>query len=522
MKKTVALVIVALTVFSVSASGFLDGFRDGKNYVPDHVMLYTGNDLFSYGITRNDDDQLSYSFDFQVEAPLWFSRVNLSGITNRGWRDGWDMRDYSKPFDEGAMVKRGRYDSFEGVVGLKLRPLEDKLYLHIYPEIGLALVGDYGWVWAQNLIHKIGGIHGVELPYDNPDQKTVHMMLGTRVNFGYKLYSFQRSSLIVEAEASTKNILGLQSENYFLGRVSFSTETHDLLGFHAGYMYAAALTDSPSYTQNLYLRYLNGWRIGFTVDTGILFIKYTGNLETNYGYGYMGVDVMGFFQPRRWEETDAYLRFSKASFYGHYYNVLSVGYPVSDHLEVIVKNSYLGGEPLDPKEEASADLFEMARYKQDYAFFTVGARYNLPELLGDYINPYFEFSVGIQKFRFYMLNNQLDDESIWEGAVPSLLLSENEEVREAYELDTFYGLISVEAGINILPESLVVFQDTSLQLEVFGGCNVILGGSTKGISVFRYINKYWESWDVEDLADRGWKARFVPYYGFGLKFGFDL
>ena len=58
MKKSIALMLVALAVLSVSASGFLDDFKDGENYVPDHVYLFTGNDLFSYGVTRNDDDQL--------------------------------------------------------------------------------------------------------------------------------------------------------------------------------------------------------------------------------------------------------------------------------------------------------------------------------------------------------------------------------------------------------------------------------------------------------------------------------
>lgn len=519
MKKLIALLLVALSVLSVSASGFLDDFRDGKNYVPDHVYLFTGNDLFSYGVTRNDDDQLSYSFDFQVEAPIWYTRVNLNGITNRGWRDGWDMRNYYKKFDDGADVNKGRYDSLEGVVGLKLRPIEDRFYLHIYPEVGLTLLGDYGWVWAQNMIHKIGGIHCVELPYDNPGQKTARMILGTRVNAGFKLFRFERSNQIVELEASTKNILGFQSENYVMARASISTETHDLVGFHFGYMFASALTDTPSYTQDLYLRYLRGWRLGFTVDTGLIFLKYTGNLESHYGYGYIGVDAMGFFAPRSWEETDAYLRFTKSSFYGHFYNLLSVGIPISDHLEVMIKNSYLGGEPLSPKEEAEADLDKEVRLKQDYSFFTLGVRINAHGFLSDYVNPYLEVALGLQRFVVYILNNQVvDPDDMIGGYVPSAELLSNDKG----SFDKIFGLVSIEAGIDILPESLVVFQDTSMQLEVFGGVNVICGGTTQEISIYRYINKFWETLNPEYLDDLGWKARFVPYYGFGVKFGFDL
>ena len=171
MKRVLVFLLCSLTLLSLSASGFLDGFKDKRNYIPDHVYLYTGNDLFSYGITRNDDDQLSYSFDFQLEAPLWYTRFNANGITNRGWRDGWDMTDYDVPYTPGSTVIRGRYDSLETVIGLKLQPVEEDFYLHVYPEVGFAFVGDYGWEWGQNAIHRMMNIHEVDLPYDSKDQR---------------------------------------------------------------------------------------------------------------------------------------------------------------------------------------------------------------------------------------------------------------------------------------------------------------------------------------------------------------
>ncbi|MBQ6672451.1 MAG: hypothetical protein IJM73_04450, partial [Spirochaetales bacterium] len=217
MKKQLALSVYALIAVCVFASGFLSDFRKRESWIPDHVNLYTGNDLFNYGISRNDDDQLSYSFDFQLEAPLWYLRFDANGITNRGWRDGWDMRDYSKPYTPGAPVERGRYDSLETVTGLKLRPVEDSVYVHLYPEAGFALVGNYGWEWGQNAIHKAAGIHEVDLPYDKGGEKKVLPMLGLRANIGYKFFNFQRTNLIGEVEASTKNIIGFQTENQILG-----------------------------------------------------------------------------------------------------------------------------------------------------------------------------------------------------------------------------------------------------------------------------------------------------------------
>ena len=512
MKKLVAVLVCVLIAGSLFSLDFFEEFKNPKSYIPDHVVLLTGNDLFNYGISRNDDDQLSYSFDFQVEAPVWYVRLNMNGITNRGWRDGWDMWDHSKPYTPGAPVHRGRYDSIETVLGLKLRPIEEKYYIHLYPEIGFALLGDYGWEWGQNAIHRMMNIHEVTLPYDNPGEKDVAMMLDGRVNTGYKLFNYGRTSLIAEVEASTKNILGFQSENQILGRISISTETHDLLGIHFGYMYATNLNEDPSYTQNLYLRYLNGFRLGFTIDTGIISLKYTATPGSLYGFGYLGIDVMGFFRPRRWQQSDAFLRLSKATFYDRGYNVVSLGLPIYGGLDLMVKNSYLGGDPISPQEEAQADLFKIERFKRDYSFFTIGLRYTFPEIVDNYVTPYLEITGGLQVMKIDVLFNQLDDDALGSFVCPSMVV----------DLDNYFGVISLEAGITGLPEDLIVFEDTSIQIELFTGLNIVLGGNTDELSFYRIIDKYWEDPEKHPLVDMGPSARFMGYLGIGIKLGFDL
>ena len=510
MKKSLALLLIVMTVVSLSAFGFPDEFRDGKSFVPDHVLLFTGNDKFNYGISRNDDDQLSYSFDLQVEAPLWYLRFDANGFTNRGWRDGWDMRDQEAFFTPGAHVIRGRFDSLETVTGLKLRLIENDFYVHLYPEAGFALVGDYGWEWGQNAIHRLLGIHEVELPYDNDGARTVRVMLDGRVNIGYKLLDFNRTSLIAEVEASTKNIIGFQSENLVLGRISVSTKTHDLIGFHFGYMFTGS-GDYTSYTRDLYLDYMTGWKAGFTIDTGILYLKYTGSLETGYGYGYLGFNVLSFFAPRNWERTDAYLSFAKARFYGNFYNYISVGIPFSDSFSFVLKNAYLGGNPLNKKEEESSDLNKVDRFKREYSSFAIGVRFNLPGFASGFITPYLELTGGMQIYKIYILMNQLDDDELGDEMPPSMLSAG----------EHYFPVLSLEGGISLLPEDLVVFQDTSLQIDVFGGVNCLFAGSTEYITIYRYIHKFWE--DVTfPLDDRGFRSRFIPYFGFGVKFGFDL
>ena len=513
MKKWVLFFLCMITVASLFANDFLDSFKDRKNYIPDNILLYTGNDKFNYGISRNDDDQLSYSFDFKVEAPLWYVQFDANGFTDRGYREGWDMRDQEKYFTPGASVVRGRYDSLETVFGLKLRPIENDFYLHIYPEIGFALVGDYGWEWGQNAVHRLLGIHEVELPYEKDGIKTVRLMLDCRVNFGYKILKFKRTNLIAEIEASTRNMPGFHSENQILGRISISTKTHDLIGFHFGYMFANASEDESCYTQDLYYRYLHGWRVGFTIDTGILFLNYTGTPESGFGYGYFGFDVMGFFQPKTWEETDAYLSFSKARFYGSFYNYISVGLPFGEYFAFVIKNAYLGGNPVNKKAEESADLNKIDRFKREYSSAAIGIRFNLISSESSFVTPYFELTGGVQIYKIYALYNQLDDETMgYYGIMPQSAM---------FNMDQYYPLLSFEGGITVLPDGFLAFQDTSCQFEIFSGVNCLFGGDTMEIAIYRYIHRIWAEWDYY-AEDQGFWGRFIPYFGFGIKLGFDF
>lgn len=512
MRKFLLISLVFIVSASLFASEFLESFTKKESFIPDHVVLSNGNDMYSYGISRNDDDQLSYSFDLQVEAPLWHFKFDANGFTNRGWRDGWDVRNPNVRYTPGASVIRGRYDSLESVIGLKLRPVEDDFYVHIYPEVGFALVGDYGWEWGQNIIHRIANIHEVELPYDNDGAKHVFAMLNGRANVGYKLFRFPITSLIAEVEASTKNTLGYITENQVLARLSVSTKTHDILGVHFGYMYAASTGDVPSYTRDLYVRYVNGMRFGFTIDTGIVSLKYTSTMSSGYGYGYVGIDVMGFFRPKVWEHTDMYTRVANVSLYDRTMHYISVGIPAFGHFDVIAKNSNAGGDPISPKEEQTADLNKNERNKRDYSFTAFGLRYNFQSVANGNIAPYIELTAGIQIFKLYELRNQVDDDVMesmgW--VYPSRM----------WDLKNYFGLVNLEAGVTVLPDNAVIFGDTSLQLDFFGGMNMVIGGEPAEIWFYRYFDKIWEGSYYP--TDWGFKTRLFPYFGLGVKFGFDL
>ena len=236
-------------------------------------------------------------------------------------------------------------------------------------------------------------------------------------------------------------------------------------------------------------------------------------VETGFGYGYFGFNVLGFFEPRSWDQTDAYLSFSKARFYGSFYNYISVGIPVSDSFSLVLKNAYLGGNPLNKKEEESDDLNKYSRFKREYSSFTLGARYNLPGFASDFITPYIELTAGMQIFKVFTLNNQLSDDVMDMYDIPNPSYLNNH--------DHYFAMLSLEGGFTVLPEDLLVFQDTSVQIDVFGGVNYLFSGKTEDIAYYRYIHEEWKG-IIYATDDKGPSVRFIPYFGFGVMFGFDL
>ena len=119
----------------------------------------------------------------------------------------------------------------------------------------------------------------------------------------------------------------------------------------------------------------------------------------------------------------------------------------------------------------------------------------------------------MQIYKIFTLNNQLNDEVMDMYDIPNPSYLDN--------TLHYYPLLSLEGGITILPEELVVFQDTSIQIDLFGGFNYVFGGDTVDLTYYRYVNRWWE--DISySLEDRGPAVRFLPYFGFGLKLGFDL
>ena len=103
MKRKITLLSFLVFSCSLLFSLPLIGFKEGENYIPNGFSMGMGNDTFAIGgLSYNYDDQLSFSEHFSLSAPAYEIKVNMLAFTNRGWRDGWDIHDYSLKSNDGG------------------------------------------------------------------------------------------------------------------------------------------------------------------------------------------------------------------------------------------------------------------------------------------------------------------------------------------------------------------------------------------------------------------------------------
>ncbi len=109
-------------------------FASSSPWAVKSVNLALGNDKRTYGLSRNDDDQLSFSEHVAIEAQSWYLRANLKGITNRGWKTGWDIRDESISDTSEDDFYSGRLDVTEIRFGLNYNHTINDL---VFPFLGV-------------------------------------------------------------------------------------------------------------------------------------------------------------------------------------------------------------------------------------------------------------------------------------------------------------------------------------------------------------------------------------------------
>ena len=503
MKKTL---LALFTVFVLGLS--LHAAEKTNPWALSSVTLGIGNDKYAYGLSRNDDDQLSYSEHIAFAAERWYLKANLNGITNRGWKTGWDIRSSSVLDMNDEDFYHGRLDVTEIKAGLNYPfSLSDAFALTVSPETGFFLSGNTGYVHLQNLVHKIFGMHHVDLPYDYDDVR-FHFYLGANADLYWNICSLKSTSLSLIVGASASCAFGFESTEKVTATLTLQNDYSEVLAVSVGWNWTQELNSSP--TMELYSRYINGPYASYKINTGLFTLDYFTELTNHFGYAVLSVDVMSFFHPTLWKENNFYLSMGFANMIGIRFQDQELNWPINDNWSIVLKNRYVAGYPTNRKDELSADPNREYRLKMGHVMDTLGFEFSYPiAALSNWIAPYVSFSLGYMRWDFTSLTNMIEVAS-----TPSKVWSMSRDKGEKYE-HSF--VVDLETGITLIPEGLISFNSTSLTLSLYAGLSYVTGDFVKG---YRQVteDKVSPSWDYTST----WKDNFIFRWGLTLNFGFDI
>lgn len=426
-------------------------------------VLSIGNDTWSMGLSENDDDLMTWSAGYTQDiGPGLSVHAGLSSFTDRGSGKGDDFH-------------QGRYDIVDlGVCwGIDSSDWMD-MPLSVYGRIsaGAALRGNFAGQYTQNVVHRLLGIPGVELPY--PDRLSVFPS-GT-VTAGISVTPLTALTLCADV-----------SGGYSLASPFAGAGISALLSFHgvkgglsADYVWRRDCGDGIC---GLWARSITGFGLGFSYDLSFMSFGFRFNPSTGRGYGIFSFEPLRLFEST-WERTDVCLRLYKTMMTGLIgFNGTDVAWRLNGWFSPSLRFLYSSGYP-----NRGQAISESYRMRRNYGIWMVGGelryQFGFVEISGALHAGFSRWCVD------RMMNIDPDPES--------------ENVRVA---DPACPCASVSAGLAFIPEGLVVAGPASVRLYVSGGCMFLTRSAGEALK--------------SDLMHSGWSWHAVdPFLGLGVEFGF--
>lgn len=485
--------VFVFSILFISANRF-EEYKVSENWVPNHVLLMQGNDNLNAGLSVNQDDQKSYSEHLLVEAPLWSFSLDLNGVTNRGWREGWSVTDYSK--ESYSPLISGRYDATILLLGFPFSSLiNDRFYFSCYPQFGVTIAGKQGYDFLQNYTHMLSDIKTVNLKYET-EENIVYPQLDASITLALNLVPLEKAFLYCGTSLYTKNTFGFSHIFKSSAEIGIASLNKKIIMASIGYTWSKSL--SGWMTQEIYYEYLKGLTLNLEINGGSLRFLYSSSLSTRYGYGRIGVDVLSLFKREEttWEHSDIYFTFGNMRMLNDSFFTLSLSMPIKESKwSIVLNNRFASGNAVSKEYELSNDMSVYPRYRKTYSGIYIGGRYSC--LKDSFISPFTEICVGLMSWRVKILRNM-----ITQGEGP-FVFSENFDNILSFSMDTIIGL-------NIFPEGMFISSESSLSFSIYLGFTFIHNPKTVENYIFETTN-FKKEFDY-----------ILPRWGISGAVGFDI
>lgn len=476
--------------------------HEKKNYIPTYAGLGQGNDKWAYGISRNDDDRLSYSVDLAVAAPLWFVALDINGYTNRGWKDAWpDGSDTSV-----SSWYDGRYDTIELLGGFRFDLYESKVVNSwVTPKIGFLGAGDFRFVEAQNFIHRIANIQELFIDYDTKqlgEENKYTVQLGLQANVDFRLFQYQQSTITFGLQGEFLSAIGFENHENISAELRLRAKSgNTLFALSYGYWWYQGFAGWK--TQDLVNDFLRGQRLGFELNAGALSIRYWHAIESTHGYTTLTFNVLDLFVDKpTWIENDIIFSYGFSYIYNSLYNTVELEKYFGDlPLSFVLRSHYVAGYPVNKKDELSADLNHVARLKRGFSLNTIGLRYDFPgDWSANWCVFYASASVGFSHYVVTELTNMLSDSAkAW---------TEHGNV--------FSPIIDAELGVKLIPGGVLKSREANYGFLLSGGVTFV--GNAEEVADVINIDGINSMYPNANTDAQFW----VPHFTAALQIGFDL
>ena len=478
MKKGISFILIVLMMSSAVAAG--------------DISLSFGNDKYSFGLSRNDDDNLSFLECVRAEWENWHVSADISGYTNRGWKTGWSAEDSAVEDSDSSHFYSGRLDTVSLSAGFDVLCDVPPFSFSLIPEAGIILSGNLSQAWVQNAFHTVSGVRTLELDYDYADMR-IHPLMELEGKVSYSPFSFFSVSL----ETKGRYACGFEADADVSLSLSAVKNGKDVFSVFSGWRWRRNLSSSD--TMALYTEYVRGPYAGLSFDYGFFTASYMTELENHFGYGILTFHPLEFFVSSGWEKSDILFTTGFSRLVGIMFQEQDVEIPLSGSLSFLLRNRYIAGYPISWERDSTYNPQTDGRIKQGYVMNTAGLSYSF-SLLSGWLRPYVSVSLGYMKWNVTELRNMMPSSS-----VPSL----------PYVSDgaDYSFVIDAETGVRIIPDGLLSFSDVSVSVIPTLGVSFVTGDF---VSLYRNVS------EKRGEKEKSPMDKFLFHWGILISFGLDL
>ena len=455
------------------------------------VSAAFGNDKYSFGFSRNDDDNLSFLQALTAEWSAWKVTADIRGYTNRGWKTGWSVNDSTSEDSDETHFYSGRLDTVGLSVSYAWHRSLQSFTFSLSPGGGFILSGNLAQSLVQNTFHRLSNVRQLDLDYDYT-QIRVHPFLFLDGGVSFSPVSF----LSLSIEGKAYSAYGLASSSSVLLSLSAVKEGRELFSLFSGWRWRKNLSPSP--TLALYTEYAEGPNWGFSFDFGFLSVDYAAQIMNHTGTGTLVFHPLEFFEPAQWKKSDVLLTTGFSRLIGIMFQEQNLEIPLGP-VSLVFRNRYIAGYPASWERDGSLNTETEGRIRQGYAMNTAGLSWSF-SLFSSWVRPFFSFTIGCMKWEVTENRNMMPSSS-----VPS---------RPYVGSGAAYSfVIDFETGASIIPDGLLSFSDVTLSVVPTAGVAFVSGDF---VSAYRNVSEGRGENEEHPLDG------FLFHWGILLSFGLDL